>query len=336
MTAQRNFFTWLAIIATVLASAAVILRIVTSGGLPVPLSAVSLVGAVVRQDADPRKQEPLSNVTVTAENGSVIASGQSTSSGFFQLTIHPRVYAGRLITLRFEHPDYQPREITASVPADQLFIVRMQPRVRASQESARALAKITHIKDTRVRYLLKEQRSLNVGTLAKQFEAPNNRNVPCQDAEPCSPDRKWKATTTSLALDAEQGNEFQNVRVSCIAGPCPFTSIQSNDLTHPARKITVTVLNWSDTTNFLVEADVTRSTVTDAVRYSYPFIVEQTMNFALPAASEGPSVEANFEGQALVSPLGPALNLSWATCSVETQNGGKIYRCQLKSGYQFQ
>jgi len=96
------------------------------------------------------------------------------------------------------------------------------------------------------------------------------------------------------------------------------------------------VLNWSDTAGFLVEAELTRTVVTDMIRHSYPFLIGETMSFALPAAAEGASVEASLDGHEIVFPLGPNLTISWATCSFETGAGGiKIYRCEIKPGYQF-
>jgi hypothetical protein len=304
------------------------------------LAPVSLAGVVLRQDDDPREQIPLPNVKVTAVDGLITADGKSDPTGLFNLTIRPGVYSGRLITLKFEHPDYAPVETTVTAPADKLYVIRMQPLVRESgkkSEDGKTTAKIVHIKDARVRYLFKGQTTMSVGTYAKQVEVPNIGNMPCPKDQPCSPDGKWKAAANSLSLDAEEGNEFQNVRISCIAGPCPFTKVESDDLSRPARKIKIRVLNWSDTTDFLVEADVSRTMPANIIRYSYPFIVGQAMNFALPPGSEGPSIEANVDGQAIVFPLGPNLLLSWATCSVEIPAGGnKIYRCQLKPGYQLE
>jgi hypothetical protein len=162
-------------------------------------------------------------------------------------------------------------------------------------------------------------------------------NVPCRGRPPCSPDGRWAAARTTLPLDAGDGDEFSHVRVLCVAGPCAFTKVESEAFARPTRKITISVLNWSDTTNFLVEADVIRTVVRDAIQQSYPFIVGQTMNFALPPGSEGPSIEADLDGQYIVFPLGPDLILSWATCSIEvSKDGNKIYRCQLKPGYQVQ
>jgi hypothetical protein len=122
-----------------------------------------------------------------------------------------------------------------------------------------------------------------------------------------------------------------------MAGPCAFTTIGSAPLAPPPQKLNVSVLNWSDTTSFLVEADVTRTMITDRVRQSYPFIVGQTMSFAVPPGAKGLTVEADLEAQHIVFPLGPSLLLSWATCSLEpSPDGNQICRCQAKPGYRFQ
>jgi hypothetical protein len=340
ITGQQKYITWAVIAATAIGLTVIAVRIIRSGSLRTLLRPVSLAGAVLREDSDPRKQTPLADVHVTAFDGSILAEGRSDSAGLFAMSIRQRVYTSRLITLKFEHPGYETFETTVKTPADRLYIIRMQPLVREpvqTGDNATTAAKITRIKDVRVRYLFKDQTTISVGTLAKQFESPNTGDVPCRNRRPCSPDGKWRAAQNSLSLDAEEGNQFQNIRVSCIAGPCPFTRVEPDDLSRPARKIKITVLNWSDTASFLVEADVTRTMATDKIRYSYPFIVGQSMDFSLPSASEGLSIEANVDGEAIVFPLGPDLILPWATCSVETPaTSNKIYRCQLKSGYEFQ
>ena len=57
------------------------------------------------------------------------------------------------------------------------------------------------------------------------------------------------------------------------------------------------------------------------------------MNFTLPATAQGPSIEAEVNGVAIVYPLGPSLKLSWANCSMElVPIGTKLYRCELKPG----
>jgi hypothetical protein len=302
---------------------------------------VSVVGAVLRQDTDPKKQAPIANAKVTVTSELSRADSQSDASGLFTLTLLPGVERGQPITLRFEHPEYKPLEIT-EVPKDQLYIIRMEPLNTpappvAISKRTEVPTKEVRIKDVRVRYPVKSQTSVTVGSVAKQFEVVNKGNIPCQGRPPCSPDGKWKATIGTLSLDAQETNEFRNVRVSCIAGPCPFTRIQPYELSRGGRTLNISVLNWSDPASFLVEAEVMRTMETDTVRWSYPFITGQTMSFALPAASEGPVIEAALNGEEIVFPLGPSLNLSWASCNVETAPGhNRLYRCELKPGYQFQ
>jgi len=297
---------------------------------------VVLTGAVLRQDTDPAKQSPIANAIVTGRGSSATELTKSDSSGFFRLTVNPGLLPGRPITLRFEHAEYQPLELTIS-DKNLLYIVRLEPLIREPVlDHTNVPAKLAQIRNVRVRYSLKSQTTINVGTVAKQFEVVNTSNMPCQGKRPCSPDGKWKASSGTLSLDADKGNEFRNVRVSCIAGPCPFTRLGAIDPSRPARKLEVTALNWSDTASFLVEAEVTRTMATDRVLQSYPFLTGQTMSFALPGGAVGPSVVADLNGQEIVFPLGPNLILSWATCSVEVAPGGnKIYRCELKPGYEF-
>jgi hypothetical protein len=314
-------------------------RLLKIGPLPNPLAPVTLMGAVLRQDDDPRNQTPLSNVEITAVDGSLTVRGKSDSSGFFELKIRQSVPTGRRITLKLEYAGYKRVELTVPRSADRLYIVRMQPlgqNTKGKTSSERAIEKITRIKDVRIRYLSKDQSTVSAGSLAKQVEIPNIGNIPCDKRQPCSPDGKWKAAANLISLDAPRGNEFQNVSVSCVAGPCPFTKVESDHLSPRSSQIRINVLNWSDTTDFLVEADVSRNVLTDKVHHSYPFIVGQTMNFALPQGSEGLSIEANLNGQEIVFPIGPDLILTWATCGVETPAAGnRLYRCQLKPGYVF-
>jgi hypothetical protein len=60
------------------------------------------------------------------------------------------------------------------------------------------------------------------------------------------------------------------------------------------------------------------------------------MNFTLPALAKGLSIEAEVDGSEIVFPLGPELQLSWATCRFDSgPEGTKQYRCELKAGYRF-
>ena len=100
---------------------------------------------------------------------------------------------------------------------------------------------------------------------------------------------------------------FRNMRASCIAGPCPFTRIDSSGFVHGGRNITVSATNWSDTATFLFEAEVFRTTISSSVRHSYPVIFGRTLNFTLPPTQEGVSIEADLNGAPMVFPLGPDL-----------------------------
>jgi hypothetical protein len=340
---RRRTFTWIAITAGAVAVSAALIAMIWNRVNWIrkePIETIQITGAVLRQNEDPKKQSPIANAEITATGGLLQVDAKSDSSGLFQFSVRQALRPEETVTLKFEHAEYKPLEITR-VRADQLYVVRMEPVVPEPQDehkpvNAEKPLPSVPIKDVRVRYTVKNQNTMNVGSLAKQFEVVNKGNVPCAGKRPCSPDGKWKAASGSLSLDAEGANQFRNVRVTCIAGPCPFTTIKPGDLSRPSRVINISVLNWSDTASFLVEAEVTRTAETDTIRRSYPTIIGQTMTFALPATAEGPTVEANVNGEEVVFPLGPKLLLSWATCSVEIVPGqNKTYRCELKTGYTF-
>ena len=295
-----------------------------------PTDSATFAGSVLVQNSDPSKQTPLAGVTVKAYAGDRTVETKSDPSGYFSLTLKPS-RKGASVLLGFESAGYKPLEISASLPVNQLYIARMQPLEPRRTANP---ASIVEIKNIQVRYSYKNESTMGVGSLAKQFTAPNTGNVPCKGQDPCSPDGRWKATKSTLSIAAEEGSEFGNIRVSCIAGPCAFTKTEPDHFGPAERKINVTVLNWSDTADFLVEADISKTMVTEAVRISYPFVLGETMNFALPPSSEGPSVEAEIGGQYVVFPLGPDLIVSWGSCSLEVSpNGDKMYRCQAKPGF---
>jgi hypothetical protein len=187
-----------------------------------------------------------------------------------------------------------------------------------------------------VRYSIKAANVLTVGSAVRSFEIENIGNVPCNGKPPCSPDGNWKAARGSVLLDAGAGNEFRNARASCIAGPCPFTKIDTGGLADPGRTISVSALAWSDTATFLVEAEVVHPMISDVVRNSYPVIFGDALNFTLPPAAEGVSLQAEVNGQRIVFPLGPALLLSWADCNARSNpDETRVYRCELKAGYKW-
>jgi len=339
MSRSRTKVIVIVLVLLVLVAAGIALR-VGRRGVPRIHPAITLEGSVLNQDADPSKRTPIPGVTVTATRGQTELVRQTDPTGYFHVSFNGGIESGKDLTLTFVKTGYKTVEMTPTNPGDQLYIVQMEP-VAAPSRPARAQreqppAKLTAIKDVRVRYSFKNESTISVSAVAKEFMAPNKGNIPCGNLKPCSPDGKWKATLTILPIDTDPGNEFRNVRVSCIAGPCHFLRLDPPAFENGRTKLKISVLNWSDTAAFLVEADVVRRMVTNVVRQSYPFILGNTMNFALPPTSEAVSIEANVDGKLIIFPLGPTLDISWADCNVDTTTGGdQTYRCQLKGGYQF-
>jgi hypothetical protein len=294
---------------------------------------ITIKGAVLSQDADPQKQLPIADVEITGTDGSTVRTAESDSSGFFSLTLRRGLRRRQPLTLHFRHPGYQPLDLNEFV-SDQIYIARLVPISHETRvQSDRPEVAVSNV---RVRYSVKTTTEADVGSAVKTFQVANKGDVPCKGSHPCSPDGKWKAALSSATLDAGEGNEFRNARVSCIAGPCPFSRVEFEDLSRGGRKVNVSVRNWSDTTTFLVEAEVVHPMVSDLVRESYPVIFGRALNFSLPPLAEGPSIEAEINGESIVFPLGPDLYLSWADCHVRVdKDQAKAYRCELKPGYRF-
>jgi hypothetical protein len=297
-------------------------------------------GAVILRDDDSQRELPISDVAVTASDGVTSATTQSNASGYFNLPFRGGVWPGQSVVLSFRHPDYEPLDIklqsTFKLSAKELYVAAMVPvPVQAGAGPKNPLILVSHI---RVRYTVNSTAEVNIGSAVRTFQVVNKGNVRCDRRSTCSPDGNWKASTGSESLDAGVGNEFSNVRASCIAGPCPFTRIDSSGFEHGGRKISVSALNWSDTATFLLEAEVLHTAISSDVRESYPVIFGRALNFTLPATEEGVSLEAEVNGAPMVFPLGPELYLSWATCTARTNNDEEkttVYQCELKPGYQF-
>ena len=291
-------------------------------------------GAVLMQDTDPRKQLPISGVEVTATGGEGMVRSRSDASGFFRLRVPLSLWRSETYGLDFSRAGYRSVHITERL-TEQIYVVRMA--AIASQSVAQPPGAQTTLKDVRVRYATKTSTPINIGSIAKTFEVANAGDVPCNHAPVCSPNGKWKASVGGLTLDAGEGHEYRNVRMSCIAGPCPFARIDSDQFSNGGRVIKVLVRNWSDTVTFLAEAEVMQTIPSDAIRNAYPIIFGREMSFTLPPAGEGPSIETDVNGDEIVFPLGPALTLPWAVCSLQLgADRTKLYRCELKAGYQFQ
>ena len=315
------------------------LLVIAIGVIPIIRNAlerrgVLIQGASLMQDADPRKQLPIPGVDVTATVGEVTVQSKSDAAGFFRLTVPGALWRSETAGLRFRHPGYQPVDIRQPL-TDQIFVIRMAAvAAKAVPESSVPQATL---KDVRVRYATKATTPINVGSIAKPFEVSNVGDVPCNGASSCSPNGKWKAAIGGLTLDAGEGHEYRNTRASCIAGPCPFARIESDQFSRGGRVIKVSVRNWSDTVTFLVEAEVIQTIPSDSIRTAYPIIFGRAMSFTLPPAAQGPSIEADLNGEEIVFPLGPALILPWAFCNLQLgTDRTKLYSCELKPTYRFQ
>jgi hypothetical protein len=297
-------------------------------------------GAVIQRDADTKKQVPIADAVITASNGVTSATTRSEASGHFKLVLQKGVLSGTPVMVSFRHPSYEPLDLNVQTGRLQtpveLYVAAMVPiPPKSVTRSSRPEVVVSNI---RVRYTINSRTDTNVGSAVRTFQVVNTGDVPCNHQAPCSPDGKWKASSASAVLDAGADNTFSNIRASCIAGPCPFTRIDSSGFIHGGRTISVSALNWSDTTTFLMEAEVYHTAISSNVRQLYPVIFGRTLNFTLPPTQEGVSLEAEIDGSPMVFPLGPALDLSWATCTVRTDTEKEkttVYGCELKPGYRF-
>jgi hypothetical protein len=293
---------------------------------------IVLQGATMVRDSDVRKQRPIAGVQVTAIDSLQIQTVRSDSSGLFLIPLHEGTKRGQPIALKFSHPDYFPLDMPEFV-GDKLYVVHMVPRTAMPANDNHPPINVGNVT---VRYSMKTTTDVNIGGAVKTFQVENQGNVPCKNQHPCSPDGKWKAALGSTSLDAGTGNEFRDVRVSCIAGPCPFTKIESAHPSRGAQIISVTARNWSDTATFLLEAEVLHTMPTSAAHEFFPVIFGRELSFTLPAAVEGVTVEADVDQQRVFFPLGPSLLLSWANCTAsENPDRTRVFRCELKPGYQF-
>jgi hypothetical protein len=297
-----------------------------------------VTGAVLVADSDQQKQRPIVDAEISAVAGEASGDTRSDQTGFFRLTLDAPVPRDQQITLSVKHPGYRAYQGLAGF--NEVQVVRLTPAEAAPSGNNSSAVSIANV---RVRYAFRTTNTVEVASAAKTFDIVNTSNTPCANTPPCSPDGRWKAARQNFTLDAGKGRQFRNTRVSCLSGPCPFTKVESNTVSDGGQQIGVSVLNWADTVTYLVEAEVVQTMVNDLVRHSFPVIFGSSMNFTLPPLAQGPSIEAEVNGEAIVFPLGPKLRLSWASCRLE-QGAGRVdepgerqrlYRCDLKPGYRF-
>ena len=297
-------------------------------------------GAVIRHDTDTRKESPIAGVEITASHGDVKLSTESDASGYFKIAFPGTVLPGSTVVLDFQQKDFKPLELQDTIrfrsSLRQLVIAAMEPAVAETPADSQHPPSV--VSNIKVRYTVNSQNDQNIGSEVQTFQVVNLGNIPCHHQDPCSPDGYWKAAKGSIELDAGADNEFRDARASCIAGPCPFTRMDSSGFVNGGRTITASAIAWSDTATFLLEAEVFRTGLSSRVRELYPVEFGQTLHFTLPHTQEGVSLEADLNGVPMVFPLGPELYLSWADCSVRSNSDAEnttVYRCELKPGYRF-
>jgi hypothetical protein len=304
------------------------------------LPLVSIEGAVVESNADARKERPIADVEISASAGGEGVTTRSEADGHFKLALREiAALSGKPIVLTLRHPGYEPLDLDVRAGGlhfrNELTLAKM---VALSSKATPSSHPPLVVSNTRVRYSINTGSQSNIGSAVKTFQVVNKGNVPCDSQTPCSPDGKWKAASASASLYAGAGNVFNNVRASCIAGPCPFTRISAGEDLQGQRNIQVSALDWSDTATFLVEAEVFHAEIRSNVRELYPVIFGQGFNFTLPPTAEGVTLESEIDGSPMVFPLGPSLDMSWATCTVRSVTEKEkiaVYRCELKPGYRF-
>jgi hypothetical protein len=306
----------------------------------------TIQGAVIRRDADPRKEAPIAGVLITASHGTATLTTLSGADGFFQIAFPGTVLPGQSVDITFQRRDYQTLEDRVPIrfrsSLRHLIIASMIPvpsvESVAANESVAPKQPLTTVQNIKVRYSVNSRSDDNIGSAVRTFQVVNRGDVPCHRQNPCSPDGFWKASTASVTLDAGAGNEFRDVRASCIAGPCPFTRIDTRGFANGDRTMTIAATDWSDTATFLMQAEVFHTEIVSEVRESYPVVFGTTLNFTVPATAEGVSLEAELNGVPIVFPLGPDLYLNWASCAVRTGSQAEkspVYQCGLKPGFRF-
>jgi hypothetical protein len=290
-------------------------------------------GAVLIRSDNVDKETPIPSVEVSVAGGLARQEAWSSPTGAFELTLRKPIKMGQPVTLQFRHAQYMPLDITSFV-SDRLVVARMLPMADFGG-AAQSLPQ-TAVSNVTIRYTVNSATLLNVGSTLKTFHVINTGNVPCSGRYPCSPDGKWKAAVGSAIFQAPSGDFFSNARVSCIAGPCPFTKIRDDGFSRGGPTVRVDVLDWSDTTTFLFEAEIFHSMISNNARTSYPVIFGKALHFTVPADAEGLCIEAEINGQPVVFPL-PQLDLGWASCTASVNpDHTEVYQCELKPGYGFE
>ena len=120
MTRAHKIETWIAAIVTLLLAATALS--VIRWGIQKP---ITLRGAVLVDDTDPKKQLPIAGVEISAGD-LAISEAVSDSSGMFVLHLRKPIRHGHAIVIHFRDPRYHPMDVDDYV-IDKLYIVRLTP-----------------------------------------------------------------------------------------------------------------------------------------------------------------------------------------------------------------
>lgn len=305
------------------------------------LGTLVVQGVLLRQDKDVHRQQPVGQAQLTLQSGRTTVTVQTDSQGYFRIPLHKVVLPGAKLNFHFSHDNYDTltRQVSVGLRSARnplyVFYMRELPTPADNGSPGAHITKITNI---RIRYVENATSESNIGSVVRIFETVNQGNLRCNGHEPCSPDGRWKAAVGKASLDAGVGNTFRHVRVSCIAGPCPFTRIDDSGYKSGGQLISASALDWSDTATFLIEAEVYHTSLNSSVHHLFPVFFGRTLNFTLPANEEGVSLEAELDGTMMVFPLGPDTDTSWTSCTVRQSKAAdrtRVYHCELKSGFEF-
>ena len=127
---------------------------------------ISIQGAVIRKDADPRRELPIGNVVVTATDGLMTVRTQSDASGYFNLKFRENVWPGQTVTLSFRSPDYESYDVTVHPgirsTTQKLYVAALIPIRPDSQPKTAKKASV--VSNIRIRYTVNSQGDNNIGS----------------------------------------------------------------------------------------------------------------------------------------------------------------------------
>ena len=139
---------------------------------------INIQGAVIRKDADVRKELPVANVAVIATDGLMTVRTQSDASGYFNLRFRENVWPGQTVTLNFRSPDYEAYDLALHPgirsTAQKLYVAKLTP---IHQEPAPHTSKrLEVVSNIRIRYTVNSRGDLNIGSACLLYTSPSPRD----------------------------------------------------------------------------------------------------------------------------------------------------------------